>query len=73
MCGIVGYISQNDKLYEGPKDHFMRYALALDTLRGEDSTGVMTLSKGFELKMMKSMLPGDAYVHSADYKKNYRP
>ena len=72
MCGIVGYISQNENLYKGPKDHFMRYALALDTLRGDDSTGLVTLSKKFTVKTMKSMLPGDAYVHSADYLKNFK-
>jgi len=72
MCGIVGYISQNDNLYKAPKDHFMRYALALDTLRGDDSTGLVTLSNKFTVKTMKSMLPGDAYVHSADYLKNFK-
>ena len=72
MCGIVGYISQNDKLYEGPKDHFMRYALALDTLRGEDSTGIITLSKKFTVKTMKTMLPGDAFVHSPEYLKKFK-
>ena len=72
MCGIVGYISNNDKIYEGPKDHFMRYALALDTLRGEDSTGLITLSKRFTVKTLKTTMAGDAFVHSADYKKKFR-
>ena len=72
MCGIVGYISNNDKLYEGPKDHFMRYALAIDTLRGEDSTGLITLSKRFTVKTLKTTMPGDRFVHSSDYKKKVK-
>lgn len=72
MCGIVGYISNNDKIYEGAKDHFMRYALALDTLRGEDSTGLITLSKRFTVKTIKTTMAGDAFVHSDEYKKKFR-
>ncbi len=72
MCGIVGYISQNDNLYKGPKDHFMRYALALDTLRGADSTGLVTLSKRFTVKSMKTLMPGDVFVHSNEYLKKYK-
>lgn len=73
MCGIVGYISNNDKLYEGPKHHFMRHALALDTLRGEDSTGLMTFSKRFTLKTLKTTMAGDRFVHSPEYKKKFKP
>ena len=73
MCGIVGYISNNDKLHSDAKDHFMRYALALDTLRGEDSTGLITLNKRFTVRTMKTLMPGDKFVHSNEYLKKYRP
>jgi len=69
MCGIVGYISQNDNIYVEPKLHFMRYALALDTLRGEDSTGIITLSKRFKVNTLKTTIPGDRFVHHKDYQK----
>ena len=72
MCGIVGYISNNDKLHLGAKDHFMRYALALDTLRGQDSTGVITLNKRFTVTTLKTLMPGDVFVHSKEYKKRYK-
>jgi len=68
MCGIVGYISQNDNLYIEPKLHFMRYALALDTLRGDDSTGVVTLSKRFTVRTLKTTMPGDQLVHHKEYR-----
>ena len=73
MCGIVGYISNNDKLYTGAKEHFMRYALALDTLRGEDSTGLITLSKRFTVKTLKTTMAGDRFVHSPEFKKKFKP
>jgi hypothetical protein len=73
MCGIVGYISNNDKLYPEAKDHFMRYALALDTLRGEDSTGLITLSKRFTVKTLKTTMAGDRFVHSPEYRKKFKP
>jgi predicted glutamine amidotransferase len=67
MCGIVGYISEKEKEYGAEKNHFMRFALALDTLRGQDSTGIMTLRDEFKLNVMHSTLPGDRLVHSKQY------
>lgn len=72
MCGIVGYISNNDKLYMGVKDHFMRFALALDTLRGEDSTGLFTVTKRFTVKSLRTTMPGDQFVQSKGYLKKYK-
>jgi predicted glutamine amidotransferase len=69
MCGIVGYISKKDKLYAAEKAHFMRFALSLDTLRGADSTGVMTLQERFAVSMLKTTMPGDRFVQSDRYKK----
>lgn len=73
MCGIVGYISTADNIFRGPKAHFMRFALALDTLRGHDSTGIMTLSDEFKIKVIKTTMPGDKFVHSERYIKKVEP
>lgn len=73
MCGIVGYISKKDDAYVAEKEHFMRFALALDTLRGHDSTGIMTVSKKFDVHTMKTLMPGDRFVHSDRYKKKWEP
>lgn len=62
MCGIVGYISRNDYISPEAKKHFMRYALALDTLRGADSTGIMSASYGQKVRTTKSILPGIEFV-----------
>lgn len=73
MCGIVGYITKEDKAYKDAKQHFMRFALALDTLRGSDSTGVMTVSKNFKVQTMRSLMPGDAWVHSKSFRSKWNP
>lgn len=73
MCGIVGYLSKTDKMHEGEKEHFMRYALSMDTLRGADSTGIMTLTKRFEVNTIKTLMPGDKFVQSPRYQKNWQP
>lgn len=73
MCGIVGYISKDDKSFPYAKEHFMRFALALDTLRGHDSTGVMTLTKRFATSVIKTTMPGDKFVHSDRYIKKVKP
>jgi len=73
MCGIVGYISKTDKAHDSEKAHFMHYALSMDTLRGADSTGLMTLNKRFEISTMKTLMPGDRFVQSSRYQKNWKP
>jgi hypothetical protein len=73
MCGIVGYISKQDDQYKDEKAHFMRFALALDTLRGTDSTGVMTVRGQFDVNTIKSLMPGDRFVHSDRFIKTWRP
>lgn len=63
MCGIVGFITKQDKLYSQDKRHFMRHALALDTLRGFHSTGVFTVNSKGVINTKHSLLPGDRWVH----------
>lgn len=67
MCGIVGYISTSEHIHEKAKRHFMRYALALDTLRGDDSTGIMTVRNKFTVDTLKTLLPGDTFVQTKEY------
>ena len=73
MCGIVGYISKTENSYKEEKAHFMRFALALDTLRGSDSTGVMTVKDKFKVDVIKTLMPGDRFVHSSSFKKKWEP
>jgi len=70
MCGIVGYISLKDDMFIKEKQHFMHFALTLDSLRGYDSTGIITVNKRFQVHNQRSLMPGDKYVHSKHYRKN---
>lgn len=68
MCGIVGYIAQNDGAFENARRGFLRYALMLDTLRGADSTGVITLRNKFTVKNFKSITSGYRFATSEGFK-----
>jgi hypothetical protein len=45
----------------------------MDTLRGADSTGVMTLRKDFTVDTLKTLMPGDRFVQSPRYQKDVKP
>ena len=68
MCGIVGYISTDDKYAVMAKEHFMQYALMLDTLRGRDSTGLILVRNNFDVHTAHTTAAGMEYVHSDHYK-----
>lgn len=68
MCGIVGYIAQNDGAFENARRGFLRYALMLDTLRGADSTGVITIKNKFTVKNFKSTSSGFKFATSDGFK-----
>lgn len=67
MCGIVGYISLDDKCHPLAKRHFADYALMLDTLRGSDSTGIIRVNKEFDVHTAHTTMAGRKYVHTAEY------
>ena len=67
MCGIVGYIAKDDKEYQNARRGFFKYALALDTLRGGDSTGVISVDKKFTVRGFRTLAPGLFYAPSKDF------
>ncbi len=62
MCGIVGYIRTHNQIFEKASRGFLKYALILDTLRGPDSTGVITVENKFTVKRAKATGPGLTFV-----------
>lgn len=62
MCGIVGYITSDLGKHPAVRDHFMRYALIYDTIRGEQSTGLITVGHNFKVSAFRSLLPGHQFV-----------
>lgn len=67
MCGIVGYVSLRDQILPREKKQFMRDALILDTFRGEDSTGVITVCEDFKVDTLKSIAAGYSFVGHKKY------
>ena len=67
MCGIVGYITTGPEVYEKARRGFMKYALMLDTLRGPDSTGVISVSKKFTVNRFKTLAPGFRFATSRQF------
>lgn len=68
MCGIVGYLSSNEKSFSDEKKDFMRRALILDTFRGPDSTGVMGFSKkANDILITKALGEGWDFVRTREF------
>lgn len=69
MCGIVGIISkQQYGFYKAQADLFTNM-LAMDTIRGEDSTGVFGVDKAGKFAYMKGDTDGWTFTQSANYEK----
>lgn len=75
MCGIVGFITKESKKLEVDRSKFLRQGLIVDTLRGDDSTGVMAV--GHEPMFddgsaywLKQLGNGYDFVNSEDYWSN---
>jgi len=68
MCGIVGYITLDDKVRVTGKDKFFTEALFMDTLRGAHSTGFMSLSEDFMWQYQKQAVEGPEFIQGKGYK-----
>ena len=66
MCGIVGFISTKTG-EASAKKYFMKHALALDTLRGRDSTGLFTVCNKDNVKSRHSLKEGIDWVNTKGF------
>lgn len=69
MCGIVGYMTTEDDLHKGARQHLLKYALSMDTIRGADSTGIMTVMNKFDVYAARTTQRGDKFVNTPTYAK----
>lgn len=73
MCGIVGYIQTGRQPVEVDRKYQNALAelLFLDTLRGEDSTGVAVIPQDKTVKpfVVKSAVPGFVFISLDEYKR----
>lgn len=69
MCGIVGFITTDEKKYIPARRTFMSQALFVDTLRGRDSTGVMAATNEFDIQVVKGTCEGPKFIKTKEYAK----
>jgi len=69
MCGIVGVISDSAGIQSQDKKKFLIQALQVDSLRGEDSTGLFTVNDKGHCDMFKSNMTGWDFVQHAKTQK----
>ena len=71
MCGIVGYIRPTDKTTAAANDWrlFMKHSLVLDTIRGDDATGIFFKGAGKQGKSgwLKNAVAGQAFINTPEY------
>ena len=76
MCGIVGWITNESKVGEMDRSKFLKQALIIDTLRGDDSTGVFAVGheKMFDdgtAYWIKQLGGGFEFTESKEYWENF--
>src|SRR3990167_5569863 len=76
MCGIVGWISQENAADAYDRKRFMEQALIIDTIRGGDSTGLfvvpkMPLPDGLKPYWIKDLGGGHRLVCTKEYQDIY--
>lgn len=67
MCGIIGYVSTGDEVLKREKEGFLHDALIVDTFRGHDSTGLLTVCEDFTVAEEKELLQGWDFVRLKKY------
>jgi len=67
MCGIVGYITLKDDTNIHSKDKFFTEALFTDTLRGHDSTGIVTIEEEFRWHWQKQCVAAPKFISSKGF------
>jgi hypothetical protein len=76
MCGIVGFITTQTKLGEPDRSKFLKQALIIDTLRGDDSTGVFGVEHESSFDdgsayWFKQLGGGESFTDAKEYWENF--
>lgn len=69
MCGILAVVSKNsgNSGFWKPQCDMFHELLMVDTLRGDDSTGVFLVDKDGDLEMLKEASDGPVFQKTKDY------
>lgn len=68
MCGIVGMIAKNASGFSWKDKQMFTSMLYADALRGFDSTGVFSVNKYGNLRMIKAAQRADSFIQTKTYK-----
>ena len=75
MCGIVGFITNEGKTLEDSRARFLRQSIIVDTLRGDDSTGVFGVPFEYDEKSgpywCKEVSDGYQFVNGSTYGEHF--
>src|SRR5438876_957633 len=66
MCGIVGVVSKDGGMYSLQKDIFEEMLYA-DALRGMDSTGVFSVTRKNQVKVVKQAVEPGLFLKTKSY------
>ena len=69
MCGIIGLISDSKGIMSQDKRNFINQALVVDSLRGEDSTGLFTVDDTGKVDVFKAAMSGWDFIQHSKTKK----
>ena len=73
MCGLVGVITKARNGYNHKQIEVFETLLWLDTLRGEDSTGIFAIDNIGNVGIAKQIGTGEAFLGTETWNKKFRP
>ena len=68
MCGIVGVISKTDYGFSLKEQKIFEQLLFVDSLRGEDSTGIFVVNNTSEVQIAKDVMDSYTFAYTKEYK-----
>lgn len=72
MCGLVGLIARSSGGFPAFADDLFTLMVQYDSIRGPDSTGVMGITKGKEIDVIKGDADGYVFTQTKNYLRFYK-
>lgn len=72
MCGLVGVITKHRNGFSNPQLSVFETLLFVDTLRGEDSTGIFAINNIGNVGIAKEACTGEAFLETTTWKQDFR-
>ena len=69
MCGLVGMVAKRRSGFFGFYDDYFKNILVVDSIRGEDSTGVFSVDTDGDVHVLKEATTPSYFFYDPDYRK----